>query len=174
MKTHQQKSSCKNSVAAMIRTRDLWHQLENQKGDFSQTRSAFSTRSYWPILLIFNSKHWKTTKFLVYKFKEGQSKIATVGVPHSKTYKMAAMTSSDQHFQNLRKTSSQNLVKIMWSKFHQNRPNSVQIKGCDRHTDTHTQTHTQTHRQGSFWTKIISHMKWLNIKTNKGKSLKKW
>ena len=142
LKTQQQKSSCKNSVPAGIRTRDLRHRLENQKGDFSQTRSAFSTGSYWPILLIFNSKHWKTTKFLVYKFGEDRSKIATVRVPHSKTYKMAAMTSSDQHFQNLRKVSSQNLVKIMWSKFHQNRPNSVQIKGCDRRTHIHTHIHT--------------------------------
>merc|ERR1711989_13736 len=121
----------------------------------------FSTGSYSSILLIFNSKHWKTLKFLVYKFGEDRSKIATVRVPHSKTYNMAAMTSSDQYFQNLRKVSSQNLVKIMWSKFHQNRPNSVQIKGCDRQTDRQTDTHTHihTHRQGSFWTKIFSHMK---------------
>ena len=80
--------------------------------------------------------------FLDYKFGEDRRKIATVRVPHSKTHKMAAMTSSDQHFQNLRKVSSQNLVKIMWSKFHQNRPNSVQIKGCDRRTHTHTHIHT--------------------------------
>ena len=135
------------------RTRDLRHRLENKKGDFLKTRSAFSTGSYQPILLIFNSKHRKTTNFLVYNFEENRSKIATVRVPHLKTYKMAAMTSSDQHFQNLRKVSSQFSLKIMWSKFHQNRPNSVQIKGCDR------QTHIHTHRQGSFWTKIFSHMK---------------
>ena len=48
------------------------------------------------------------------------------------------MTSSKQHFQNLRKVSSQIFYKIMWSKFHQNRTNSVQIKGCDRQTDTQT------------------------------------
>merc|ERR1712155_280799 len=94
----QEKSSCKIFVPAGIRTRDLRHRLENQKGDFSKTRSAFSTGSYQPILLIFNTKHWKTTTFLFYKFEEDQSKIATVRVPHSKTYKMAAMTSSDQHF----------------------------------------------------------------------------
>ena len=70
-------------------------------------------------------------------------------VPHLKTYKMAAMTSSDQHFQNLRKVSSQNLVKIMWSKFHQNRPNSVQIKGCDRQTHTHIHTYRRTDRARS-------------------------
>ena len=28
----------------------------------------------------------------------------------------------------------------MWSKFHQNRPNCVQIKGCVRHTHIHTHT----------------------------------
>ena len=37
----------------------------------------------------------------------------------------------------------------MWSKCPQNRPNNVQIKGCDRQTDrqTHKQTHTQTNAQ---------------------------
>ena len=87
LKTQQQKSSCKNSVPAGIRTRDLRHRLENQKGDFSQTRSAFSTGSYWPILLIFNSKHWKTTKFLVYKFEENRTKITAMRVPHRKNAK---------------------------------------------------------------------------------------
>ena len=48
------------------------------------------------------------------------------------------MTSLRQHFQNLRKVSSQIFVKIMWSKFHRNRPYSVQIKRCDRHTDRRT------------------------------------
>ena len=133
------------------RTRDLRHRLENKKGDFLKTRSAFSTGSYQPILLIFNSKHRKTSNFLVCNFEENQSKIATVRVPHSKTYKMAAMTSSKQHIKNLKKVSSQIFDKIIWSKFHQNRPYSFQIKGCDRHTDTHT------HRQGSFRTKIFSH-----------------
>ena len=46
LKTQQQKSSCENFVPTGIRTRDLRHRLENQKGDFSQTRSAFSTGSY--------------------------------------------------------------------------------------------------------------------------------
>ena len=92
------KSSCKNFVPARIRTRDLRHRLENQKGDFSKTRSAFSTGSYQPILLIFNTKHWKATKFFVYKFEEDRCKIATVRVPHLKTYNMVAMTSSVQHF----------------------------------------------------------------------------
>ena len=57
------------------------------------------------------------------------------------------MTSSNQNFQNLRKVSSQIFVKIMWSKFHQNRPRIVEMRGRDRHTDTHTdrQTHTHTH-----------------------------
>ena len=116
--------------------------FENQKGNFSKTRSTFSTGRYQPTLLIFNIKHRKRTFCTVCNFKKDRSKIATVRVPHLKTYKMAAMTSSDQHFQNLRKVSSQNLVKIMWSKFHQNRPNSVQIKGCDRRTHTHTHIHT--------------------------------
>ena len=48
------------------------------------------------------------------------------------------MTSLRQHFQNLRKVSSQIFVKIMWSKFHRNRSNSVQIKGCHRQTDGRT------------------------------------
>ena len=47
------------------------------------------------------------------------------------------MTSSEQHFQNLRKVSSQNLVKIMQSKVHQNRSNNV-------HKKVVTYTHAQT------------------------------
>ena len=133
---------------ARDRTRELQHWLETKEAIFRKGSPLFSTGSYQPILLIFNSKHWKTPKFLVYNFEENRSKIATVRVPHSKTYKMAAMTSSDQHFQNLRKVSSQNLVKIMWSKFHQNRPNSVQIKGCDRQTHRHTYTRTDRARSG--------------------------
>ena len=50
------------------------------------------------------------------------------------------MTSLRQHFQNLRKVSSQIFVKVMWSKFHRNRSNSVQIKGAYR------QTHRRTDR----------------------------
>ena len=62
------------------------------------------------------------------------------------------MTSSKQNFQNLREASSQIFDKINWSKFNQNWPNSVKMKGCDRHTDTHI--HTETHRQGLFRTNI--------------------
>ena len=43
---------------------------------------------------------------------------------------MRAMTSSELNFQIMRKASSQIFDKIMWSKFHQNRLNGVQIKGC--------------------------------------------
>ena len=63
---------------------------------------------------------------------------------------MAAMTSSKQHFQNLYKISYQIFETIMWSKIHQNRQNSVQIKAV-----TDRQTHRQTHRQGAFRTKNI-------------------
>ena len=48
------------------------------------------------------------------------------------------MMSSQQDFKNLRKQSPQIFDKIMWSKLHQNRPNSIQIKGCDRQIDTQT------------------------------------
>merc|ERR1711989_308060 len=58
---------------------------------------------------------------------------------------MAAMTSSKQHIKNWKKMSSQIFDKIIWSKFHQNRPYSFQIKGCDRHTYIHTYTHTHTY-----------------------------
>ena len=57
---------------------------------------------------------------------------------------MAASTSSQQYFQNLRKVSSQFFVKTMWSKFQQNRSKNVEIKGPDRNTCTHIHTHTQT------------------------------
>ena len=52
-----------------------------------------------------------------------------------------------QDFQNLRKVSSRIFVRIMWSKFQQNRPKIVEIKGPDRYTPhTHTHTHKHTHR----------------------------
>ena len=107
LKLQKQNSSCKTFVSAGIQTRDLRHRLEYQIGDFFEKMSAFSTGSYWSILLIFNSKYLKTLNFLVYDFKEDRSEIATVRVPHLKTYKMAAMTSSEQHFQNPKKVSSQ-------------------------------------------------------------------
>ena len=52
------------------------------------------------------------------------------------------MTLWNQNFQNLRKASSQILVKIMWSKFHPNRPRIVEMRGCDRQTHTHTDAQT--------------------------------
>ena len=44
----------------------------------------------------------------------------------------------------MRKVSSQNLVKVICVNFHQNRPNGVEIKCCDRHTHIHTCIHTDT------------------------------
>ena len=89
------------------------------------------------------------------KFSEEQNvsicikllKFEGVRVPHWTNSKIADMTSLRQHFQNLRKLSSQIFVKIMWSKFHRNRSHSVQIKGCYRQTDRHTHTHTHTDRR---------------------------
>merc|ERR1712074_187754 len=40
------------------------------------------------------------------------------------------------------------LWKIMWSKFNQNRPHCLQIKGCDRHTWAHTHRRTDMPRPG--------------------------
>jgi len=58
-----------------------------------------------------------------------------VRVAHWRTsIKIAVMTSLRQNFQNLRSVISFFFYKIMWSKFHQNQLNSVQIKGCDRRT----------------------------------------
>ena len=44
-------------------------------------------RSYRPILLIFNCKHWKTSLYLLFNFKENQCKIATMRVPEWKSTK---------------------------------------------------------------------------------------
>ena len=76
--------------------------------------------SYQPILLILNSKQWKTTFYLPCNFEENRTKIATVRVPQRKTYKMAAMTSSISNFQNPRKTDLANICQIICRKFHQN------------------------------------------------------
>ena len=107
--------------------------------------------SYRPISLIFNSEHWKTTLYVVLNFEENRSKIATVRVPHWKTYKMAAMTSSILNFQNPWKMSLANILQIICGKFHQNRPIRM---GC--RDDTHRQTDTQTHRHPRFDPNIFS------------------
>ena len=52
------------------------------------------------------------------------------------------MTSLKQNFQKMRKVSSQNLVKVICVNFHQNRPNGVDTKCCDRHTHIHTDAQT--------------------------------
>ena len=52
------------------------------------------------------------------------------------------MTSFSQNFQKMRKVSSQILDKVIFVKFHQNRPNGAKMKGCDRHTDRQTDTQT--------------------------------
>ena len=49
------------------------------------------------------------------------------------------MTSSNQNFKKMRKVSSQILVKSTCEKFHQNWPNGLATKCCDRHT--HVQTY---------------------------------
>ena len=67
-KSQQQKSSGTIFVPAGGQTRDLQQRLENQEGNFSKTRSAFSTKSYQPILLIFKSKD---TKLSCLKFWRG-------------------------------------------------------------------------------------------------------
>ena len=136
--------------------RDLTCPLKKSLGGHFDPHNG---RSYWPILLIFNSKHWKTTLYLVLNFEENRSKIATVRVPEWKTYKMAAMTSSILNFQNRWKMSLANILKIICGKFHQNRPIRM---GCrdDTHTQTHTQTDrhtdTQTHRHPRFDPNIFS------------------
>ena len=75
------------------------------------------------------------------------------------------MTSFEQNFQNLRKVSSQIFVRIMWSKFHKNRPKILLNRDPGRHTDTQT----DTHRQGSFRTKIFSHTEMTEYKNGKNK-----
>ena len=89
---------------------------------------------------------------MIYYFKENWTKIRRESAA-KENIKKAVMTSLKQNFQKMRKVSSQNLVKVICVNFHQNRPNGVAIKCCDRHTDTHIHTHThthiQTHRQAS-------------------------
>ena len=54
----------------------------------------------------------------------------------------------EQNFQHLRKVSSQIFAKIIWSKFHKNRPEIVAFRDPYRHTRAQT---------GLVWTKILSH-----------------
>ena len=54
---------------------------------FFKNAVRYCVKTYRPILLIFNSKLWKTTVYLVFKFEENRSKIATVRVPERKNAK---------------------------------------------------------------------------------------
>ena len=59
--------------------RPFWFFFENAVGHIGG--------SYQPILLILNSKQWKTTFYLVLNFEENRTKIATVRVPKRKSAK---------------------------------------------------------------------------------------
>ena len=128
---------------------------------FFENAVLYISRSYWPILMFSDSKHWKITLYPVLNFEENRSKIATVKVPEWKTYKTAAMTSSSLNFQNRWKASLANIFKIICGKFHQNRPTRM---GC--RDDTHTQTHRHTDRQTDTLGSILTYSVkiWLNIK----------
>ena len=103
-------------------------------------------RSYRPILLIFNSKHWKTTLYLVLNFEENQSKIATMRVPEWKSTKWPLWRYRFRNYKNREEITGEYLPDIC-RKFNQNRPIRL---GCrdytHRHTDRQTdrQTDTQT------------------------------
>ena len=74
-----------------------------QNGRRINTRYAILYRSYLSILLIFKSKQSPNVGYIMCKFEENQTWNTDVRVPQSFFYKMAAMTSSDWNFQNLRK-----------------------------------------------------------------------
>ena len=59
----------------------------------SYARFLIKPLSFRPILLIFNSKHKVPLGYIVSKFKVHRTKITTVRVSHTKTCKLAAMTS---------------------------------------------------------------------------------
>ena len=118
---------------------------------FSVFSTAILDRRYEPKTLVCNPIQSNELKNITYQFEENYAKIEDVRVPHWKTYKKAVMTSSNQNFQNLRKVSSQIFVKIIWSKFHQNRPRIVEMRGCYRQTHTHTDA-----QMGSVWVNIFS------------------
>ena len=128
---------------------------------FSVFAAAILDRRYEPKMLVCNPIQSNEVKNKTYQFEENCTKIEDVRVPHLNTYKKAVMTSSNQYFQNLRKVSSQIFVKIMWSKFYQNRPRIVEMRGCDRHTHRHTSGRTDRGHPGLTY----SVLKWLNIKT---------
>ena len=102
-----QKNQVQNFAPAGDRTRDLRAWLRNQGSDFSRTRSAFSTRSYQPILLIFNTKQCKSYVLLVLKFEENRTKIATVRVPQRVSAKWPLWRHQIRNFKNREKWHSQ-------------------------------------------------------------------
>ena len=94
-----QKNQVQNFAPAGDRTRDLRAWLRNQSSDVTRTRSAFSTGSYWPILLIFNTKQWKSYVLLVLKFEKNRTKIdCDRESAATRKCKIAAMTSSNSKF----------------------------------------------------------------------------
>ena len=116
-------------------------------------------KSFQPILLIFGGKHRITIFYLFCNVENNRSIISSVRVLSLKKIKMAAITSSVLKFRNRRWANLANICKIIFGKFHQNRPIHL---GCeddtDRLTDRHTdrQTHIQTHRHpGSIATFIL-------------------
>jgi len=109
---------------------------------FSKMRSAILAWSYRRILLVLNSKQWKTTFYLVLKFWRKSDKNCDRESARTKKCKMAAMTSSISNFQNPRKTDLTNISKTICRKFHQNQ--SIRL-GCSAVTHTHIHTHTYKH-----------------------------
>ena len=134
------------SAPAGIRTHDLWVWLGNECSDVTRTRSAFSTGSYWSILLIFNTKQCKSYVLLVLKFEENRTKIATVRVPQRVSAKWPLWRHQIRNFKNREKWHSQiysrsfveSFIKIGSSVW------AVEMTHTYRHTYRQTDTHTHT------------------------------
>ena len=117
--------------------------------------------SYQPILLILNSKQWKTTFYLVLNFEENRTKIATVRVPKRKSAKWPPWRHRFRIFKFWEKTTSQISVRSFVENFIEIHPSvwAVALSHTHRRTHIHTYTHIYTHPR--FHRNIFSQNDWI-------------
>ena len=136
---------------------------------FFENAVRYNVETYQPILLIFNSKLWNTTVYLVFKFEENRSKIATVRVPRRNSSKWPPWRHRFRNFKIREKWTSQISVRSFVENFIKIDPSVWAGELPHTYTHTHTQTHTHTHTHTYIHTPSVrsQHIQsnWLNIKS---------
>ena len=113
--------------------RPFWIFFENAVGHIGGSRR--------PILLIFNSKHRKTTLYLAFDFEENRNKIVTVRVQHWKSTKWPPWRQPFWIFKNREKRHLQISSRSFVESLIKIDPSVLAVEM----TRTHTQTHRHPH-----------------------------